>query len=62
MAGNRNFVSIDIGSHTIRTVVGILDENSSNPQILGVGIAPSEGIRKSMVVDIEEAIRSISLV
>jgi len=61
MAGNRNFVSIDIGSHTIRTVVGILDENSSNPQILGVGIAPSEGIRKSMVVDIEEAIRSISL-
>ena len=60
MSKGRIIASLDIGSHKIRTIVGTLDEQGTQIQILGMGFSPSEGIRKSMIVDIEEAVRSIS--
>ncbi len=52
--------SLDIGSSKIRTVVGVRDENSPIINIIGVGIAPSTGLRKGAVIDVEETINSIS--
>lgn len=60
MAKSKIIASLDIGSSKIRTVVGILEENSPVPNIIGVGIAPSTGMRKGAVIDVEETINSIS--
>ncbi len=60
MARQTIIVSIDIGNSKIRTVIGTIDEKTGLPLITGIGIAPSAGMRKGMVVDIEEAIGAIS--
>ena len=60
MAKTRIVASLDIGSSKIRTVVGVLEEKSQVPNIIGVGIAPSTGLRKGAVIDVEETIQSIS--
>lgn len=59
MARDRIITAIDIGSAKITTLVAtnVKDEKLS---IIGVANAPSKGIRKGQVVDIEEAVASIS--
>lgn len=51
-------VGIDVGSTKIATTIGQLQENGID--IIGVGFAPSNGLRKGIVVDIEETVSSIS--
>lgn len=60
MARQKVVASIDIGSSKIRTVVGIQDPDSAVPNIIGVGVALSTGLRKGSVIDVEETINSIS--
>jgi cell division protein FtsA len=60
MAKTKIVASLDIGSSKIRTVVGIQEDPSSVLNIIGVGIAPSTGLRKGAVIDVEETINSIS--
>lgn len=60
MAKARVIASLDIGSSKIRTVVGTLEEKMQIPNIIGVGIAPSTGMRKGLIIDVEETISSIS--
>ncbi len=60
MAKSKIVASVDIGSSKIRTVVGIQEDGSPVPNIIGVGIAPSTGLRKGAVIDVEETINSIS--
>lgn len=60
MAKSHVIAGLDIGSSKIRTVVGTLGEKSSDLNIIGVGVAPSMGLRKGRVIDVEEAINSIS--
>lgn len=51
-------VGIDVGSTKIATTIGQMQENGID--LIGVGYAPSNGLRKGMVVDIEETVSSIS--
>lgn len=60
MAQQQYLVGLDIGSSSVRVVVGKVDENTGIPSIIGVGETPSSGIRKGVVVDIEEAVSTIS--
>ncbi len=60
MAKAHIIAGLDIGSSKIRTVVGTLDENGNQLNIIGVGVSPSMGLRKGRVIDVEEAINSIS--
>lgn len=60
MAKSHIIAGLDIGSSKIRTVVGTLDENGTQLNIIGVGVSPSMGLRKGRVIDVEEAINSIS--
>ena len=60
MAQQQYLVGLDIGSSTVRVVVGKIDENTGTPSIIGVGESSSSGIRKGVVVDIEEAVSTIS--
>lgn len=52
-------VGIDIGTTKICTLVA-RQENSDQLRILGVGIEPSEGIRKGVVVDLAAASKAIA--
>ncbi|MBU6447237.1 cell division protein FtsA [Patescibacteria group bacterium] len=60
MAQQQHFVGLDIGSSLVRVVVGKPDEETGMLSIIGVGESPSLGIRKGVVVDIEEAVSTIS--
>jgi len=50
---------IDVGTTKVCTLVGELDENDSL-RIIGVGIVPSRGIRRGMVVNVVEATQAIA--
>ena len=52
-------VGIDVGTTKVCTLVGRVEDDKSI-RILGVGIEPSEGIRKGMVVDLAAASQAIT--
>jgi cell division protein FtsA len=51
--------AIDVGTTKICTIIGSLD-SGGNVQVLGVGLVPSHGMHKGMVVNVEEARESIT--
>jgi len=52
--------AIDIGSSKISTLITSSNEENGKINVVGVASSPSRGIRKSQVVDIEEAVSSIT--
>ena len=50
---------IDIGNSRVKVVVSKVDRDNLSVEILGVGSAPSNGLRRGMVVDMEETIDNI---
>ena len=60
MSNLQTFAALDIGSSKIRTVVGIAEEKKNVINIIGVGLSPSNGIRKGMITDIDEAVANIT--
>jgi cell division protein FtsA len=54
------FIGLDVGSTKVCCVVGLQEEASSHPSIIGVGVAPAAGMRKGVVVDVEETVSSIT--
>lgn len=57
-----HFVGIDIGTTTVRCIVGMLDDDdeSTMPSIIGYGSAPNSGMRKGVVSHIEDVAQAIS--
>jgi cell division protein FtsA len=51
--------AIDVGTTKICTIIGSLD-SGGNVQVLGVGLVPSHGMHKGMVVNVEEARESVA--
>ncbi len=58
MARDKIIAGIDIGTAKITTIITSLTE-TDQLRVIGIASAPSHGIRKSQVVDIEEATKSI---
>lgn len=54
------FIGLDIGSTKVCCIVGLLEEGAAMPSIIGVGVAPTTGMRKGVVVDVEETVTSIT--
>jgi cell division protein FtsA len=50
-------VSLDIGTSKVRAIIG--EVNGTGIQIIGVGSADGEGIRKGAIVDIDKTVQSI---
>lgn len=50
---------IDIGNSQIKVVIARINGDSLRPEILGTGSSESEGLRRGMVVDMEETIGNI---
>lgn len=59
MSRNDIIVGVDMGSSNIRTVIAQVFPEEEMPRIIGVGIAESVGIRKGVIVDLEEALNSV---
>lgn len=61
MPKERVLASLDIGSAKIRSVVAVVDgeKDQSVPNVIGVGLSPSLGMRKGHVIDVEELIHNI---
>jgi cell division protein FtsA len=59
MSRNDIIVGVDIGSSNVRTVIAQIFPEEEMPRIIGVGIAESVGIRKGIIVDLEEALNSV---
>lgn len=60
MAKNQIIVGLDVGTSKVRTVVAsIKTKEEAKPRIIGIGESVSFGMRKGMVVDIEEMTKSI---
>lgn len=57
MSSNDIIVSLDIGTSKVRAIIGEI--NNGTLQIIGVGSAESEGIRKGAIVDIDQTVQSI---
>jgi len=58
MAREKIIVGIDIGSSKIATLIATSSDDGLT--VIGVSTAPSRGIRKGQVVDIDEAVHSIA--
>jgi cell division protein FtsA len=56
---NKIISAIDVGTTKICTIMGTLD-SGGNIQVLGVGLVPSQGMHKGMVVNVEEARESVT--
>src|SRR5450631_3603224 len=54
------FIGLDIGTSTVRCVVGTFDPNGSNmPSIIGHGQAINQGMRRGAVVHVDEVADAI---
>lgn len=51
--------AIDVGTTKVCTVLGHLTP-SGRAEVVGVGVAPSRGLRKGVVVNIEEAVEAVA--
>ena len=50
-------VGLDIGTHKICAVVG--EQTDQGPEVVGVGIHPSRGLRKGVVINVEATMEGI---
>ena len=49
---SRYAVGIDVGTKTVRCVIGYIDADGDAPKIVGVGTAPNSGMRKGTVTNL----------
>jgi cell division protein FtsA len=52
-------VGIDLGTATTRVVVGEFLKGEKNPKVIGVGEAPTSGVRHGYVTNFDEAVKGV---
>jgi cell division protein FtsA len=60
MPKDRYIVGIDIGTHAVRVVQVKMDAESGQLAVIGAVSVPSSGLRRGVVVDLDEAVSSLS--
>lgn len=56
-----HYFGLDIGTSTVRCVVGMLDPNDpTKPSVIGHGSAPNMGMRKGVVVHIDDVVDAVA--
>lgn len=60
MSKNQLVSAIDIGTTKITTVIASISPEQDKVNVIGVSTEPAKGLRKSQIVDIDEAIESIT--
>lgn len=57
MNNSEMYVSLDIGTSTVKVIIGSMGSDSLD--VIGVGNVSAKGIRKGSIVDIDETVHSI---
>lgn len=60
MSKNSIIAGVDIGTEKICTIIASVSAESNKTNIVGVATSPSKGLRKSQIVDLDEAITAIT--
>ncbi len=60
MGKGTTIVGLDVGSSNVRAVILQKFEEEEKPRVMGVGTVPSFGLRRGIVADVEETIRSVN--
>ena len=60
MAKEQTIVGLDVGTCFVRVVLAKYKAGQAKPHIIGIGSANSSGLRRGVVVDVEETIKSIN--
>lgn len=60
MSKENIIVGIDIGSSNIRCIIAQTFSDVEIPRIIGIGVVPSSGVRRGLVSDLEEVIKSVN--
>jgi len=57
-----HFIGLDVGTSTVRCVVGVIEaeDNASKPSIIGHGSSPNLGMRKGVVIHIDDVAQAIA--
>lgn len=53
-------VGIDIGTHMTRVIVAEFAKGEALPRIIGIGAAPTRGVRLGSVIEAKETVKSVS--
>jgi cell division protein FtsA len=56
---NNIITAIDLGTDKCVTLIAVKDAGKSQPRVVGVAAVPSKGMRKSSIVDLEQAVATI---
>lgn len=59
MAEGKIYTGLDIGTTKITAIVAEADESGEGLRIVGVGTAPSDGLKRGVVVSLDKTVRSI---
>ncbi|OGI27098.1 MAG: cell division protein FtsA [Candidatus Moranbacteria bacterium RIFOXYB1_FULL_43_19] len=59
MSKGTTIIGLDVGSSNVRAVILQKFEEEEKPRVMGVGTASSFGIRRGVVADVEETVKSI---
>ena len=54
-----HFIGLDVGTSCVRCVVGMIDTNDGKPSIIGHGSAANVGVRKGVVVHVDDVTAAI---
>lgn len=57
---NSIVVGIDIGSTNVRTIIAERSRGEENPRVIGVSVVPSFGIRRGVIIDVEDVIKTVN--
>lgn len=60
MAKGQIIAGIDVGTEKVCTIIAAVSQETENVNVIGVAAQPSKGVRKSQIVDIEDAISAIT--
>ncbi|MEX0649888.1 MAG: cell division protein FtsA [Candidatus Andersenbacteria bacterium] len=60
MAKAQHITGIDIGSTTTRVIIGQHDHETGHLSIVGLGEAPTLGVQKGVISDVDEAVSSLT--
>ena len=53
-------VAIDIGTTKVGSLIAELDERGGGANVIGIGSAPSDGLRKGVVIDIDRTVQAVA--
>jgi cell division protein FtsA len=56
---NKYFIGLDIGTTTVRCVIGQLNDSDVAPTVIGTGVALNLGVRKGAVSNIQDTVNAI---